>query len=330
MYQKKLFVNLIWGILISIGCAAQSSLKFHNNGKFKILQLTDVHYIHNHPKATLALENIDAVLKAEKPDLVILTGDVIFGKPALESMKTVLDRIERFKVPFALTFGNHDDENGMSRKELYDLVSTYPHHIGKAVEGITGQANYLLPILSADGKKTAEVLYVFDSNTYSRIEGVKGYDYIHFDQIDWYRKESSRLTNENGGKPLPALAFFHIPLPEYAIAASDESCDLIGTRKEKCCSPVLNSGLFACMKEMGDVKGIFVGHDHDDDYAVLYQGILLAYGRYSGGHTVYFNLDINGARVIELTEGESNFQSWIRLRNGDIINRINVPESFTR
>ena len=54
---------------------------------------------------------------------------------------------------------------------------------------------------------------------------------------------------------------------------------------------------------MGDVEGIFVGHDHDDDYAVMWHGVLLAYGRYTGGDTVYNNLP-NGARVIELTEGE--------------------------
>ena len=51
-------------------------------------------------------------------------------------------------------------------------------------------------------------------------------------------------------------------------------------------------------------KVFLVGHDHDDDYAVMWHGVLLAYGRYTGGDTVYNNLP-NGARVIELTEGEN-------------------------
>ncbi len=54
-------------------------------------------------------------------------------------------------------------------------------------------------------------------------------------------------------EPLPALAFFHIPLPEYNEAASDENAILIGTRMEKACAPELNTGMFTAMKEAGDV-----------------------------------------------------------------------------
>lgn len=44
--------------------------------------------------------------------------------------------------------------------------------------------------------------------------------------------------------------------------------------------------------------GMFVGHDHNNDYAVAYKEVLLAYGRYTGGNTVYNDLASNGARVI--------------------------------
>ena len=67
------------------------------------------------------------------------------------------------------------------------------------------------------------------------------------------------------GFPLPALAFFHIPLSEYNEAASDENAILYGTRMEKACSAAINTGMFAAMKEAGDVMGTFVGHDHDND-----------------------------------------------------------------
>jgi hypothetical protein len=128
---------------------------------------------------------------------------------------------------------------------------------------------------------------------------------------------------------LPSLAFFHIALPEYNQAASDETAILIGTRKEKACAPQLNSGMFASMKEMGDMLGVFVGHDHDDDYAVFWKGILLAYGRYTGGDTVYNNLS-NGARVIEMTEGSTSFKTWIRLKGGEVINPVNYPSDFIK
>lgn len=38
--------------------------------------------------------------------------------------------------------------------------------------------------------------------------------------------------------------------------------------------------------------GMFVGHDHNNDYAVAYKEVLLAYGRYTGGNTVYNDLGI--------------------------------------
>lgn len=95
----------------------------------------------------------------------------------------------------------------------------------------------------------------------------------------------------------------------------DENAPMYGIRREKVCAPALNSGMFLAMKEQGDVLATFVGHDHDNDYAVYWHGILLAYGRFTGGPTEYTNLP-NGARVIELTENSKVFRTWIRTAKG--------------
>ncbi len=110
---------------------------------------------------------------------------------------------------------------------------------------------------------------------------------------------------------------------------ADDEAPFIGTRKERVCAPALNSGLFAAMKECGDVRATFVGHDHSNDYAVLWHGILLAYGRYSGGNTVYNDLP-NGARLIELHEDGQRFDTWVRLADGQVLNRATCPDSFLR
>ena len=58
----------------------------------------------------------------------------------------------------------------------------------------------------------------------------------------------------------------------------------------------------------------FVGHDHVNDYVVDWKGILLCYGRFTGGNTVYHDIPGgNGARVIELTQGVRSFKTWERL-----------------
>jgi len=83
------------------------------------------------------------------------------------------------------------------------------------------------------------------------------------------------------------------------------------------------------MKEGGDVMGIFVGHDHDNDYSVMWHNILLAYGRFSGGNTEYNHLP-NGARIIVLKEGERSFDTYIRLRSGEVVNRSKYPDSYIK
>lgn len=324
-------IYLLLAILLGslqLANAQQQTLQFNKDGKFKIVQFTDVHYIYNDPRSDVSIERINQVLDMEKPDLVLFTGDVIYGKPAEEGMRTVLNLVSKRKIPFAVTFGNHDNEQGLSREELLKIIQSVPFNLTQTTPGISGVTNFILPVKASDGKRNATVLYCIDSHSYLQIKGVNGYDYIKFDQIQWYRENSKKFTEENNGVPVSSYAFFHIALPEYNQAASSESAILYGIRKEKACAPQLNSGLFAAMKEMGDVRGVFVGHDHDDDYAVSWKGILLAYGRYTGGNTVYNHLT-NGARVIELDENANSFRTWIRLKEG-VVQQVTYPADFIK
>ena len=307
------------------------ALKFNADGKFKIVQFTDVHWAPGNAASEVAAERIAEVLDAERPDFVVFTGDIAWGKPAAESYKRTFAPVVERGIPFALTFGNHDDEQDLSRQQIYDLITKeYPKNLTGTVEGLSGVSNFILPIRSADDTRDAFILYHFDSHSYSPLKGtVDGYDWIKPDQIEWYRQCSDALKARNGGTTLPALAFFHIPLPEYNYAAANENSLLIGIRKEAACAPKVNSGLFTAMLEKGDVMGVFVGHDHVNDYLTTWKGILLGYGRYTGGKTVYCDIPWgNGARVIELTEGKRELESWIRLKGGRIESRCHYPTDF--
>ena len=320
-------------LLMCIGISPMKSqdLKFGEDKKFKIVQFTDVHWKADSIASEEAGERMGEVLDAEKPDLVIFTGDVIFGKPADKSMRCALEPTIKRGIPFAVTFGNHDDELGMSRKELYDFIKDMPGNLTSTVEGLSGVTNFILPVKASDGSQDAALLYVFDSHSYATLKGIKGYGWIKHDQVQWYIDESKKFTEANGGTSLTALSFFHIPLPEFHEAVQNEGSFLIGTRKEKACAPEINTGLFAAMQEAGDVLGIFVGHDHVNDYAVSWKGIMLCYGRYTGGKTVYHDIPGgNGARIIELTEGVRQFRSWIRLKDGQVINEFTYPSEWIK
>ena len=327
----KILNKLFWATALMLICAATAiaqpnALKFNANHKFKIVQFTDIHWKYGNPASDEAGERMAEVLDAEKPDLVVFTGDVIFAKPAREGLDKALEATISRGIPFAVTWGNHDDEQDLSRKELSEHIATKAGNLTSTVEGISGVTNYTLSVKSTDGKRDAAVLYIFDSNSYSPIKKVKGYDWIKHDQVEWYRQTSKAFTAANDGKPLPALAFFHIPLPEFHEAAQNESAYFVGTRKEKACAPEINTGLAAAMLEAGDVMGVFVGHDHVNDYVVDWRGILLGYGRFTGGATVYHDIpEGNGARVIELTEDSRTIKTWIRIKGGKVINEVNYP-----
>jgi predicted phosphodiesterase len=266
------------------------------------------------------------VLDTERPDLVVYTGDIIFAKPAAPALQRALEPAIERGIPFAVTWGNHDDEQDMTRTELSAFIKDMKGNLTSHTEGISGQTNYTLNVKSSDGRRDAAVLYIFDSHSYSKIERVKGYDWIKHDQVAWYLERSKAFTTANGGQPLPALAFFHIPLPEMRDMTQNQNIYMVGTRKEMVCAPEINTGLATAMLTAGDVMGLFVGHDHVNDYVVDWYGILMGYGRFTGGKTVYHDIPQgNGARVIELTENSRDIHTWIRIKGGKIINEVNFP-----
>lgn len=316
--MKGIFIFLLACLSLQL-TAQQSTLRFNKQGTFKIVQFTDLHYsVEKQAESEAALTCIASVLDVEKPDLVVFTGDLVYSKPAKEGLNRILKSVVDRKLPFAVAWGNHDDEQDISRAELQSYVEQIPGCLGKKTEGIPGESNFILTIQPNEGKRASAILYFLDSHAYSALPLVKGYDWIKPGQINWYTDNSKRFTAGNDGKPLPALAFFHIPLPEYNLAAYDENVHLMGYRFEKSCAPALNTGLFTAMLEAGDVMGVFVGHDHDNDYVTDWKGIALGYGRFSGGNTEYNNLpEGNGARVILLKENERDLTTWIRLRSGE-------------
>ena len=108
---------------------AWAALRVREDGKFKIVQISDTHMVtgvgvckdaidahgNDLPESEadpLTIKFIGKVLDVEKPDLVILTGDQLHHHiPDSQSalFKVVAPIIER-SIPFAAVFGNHDSE----------------------------------------------------------------------------------------------------------------------------------------------------------------------------------------------------------------------------
>lgn len=345
--MKKLFIPFLTLAVIlltlSVSCSkdaqeanqkAVKELKFKDDKSFKIIQFTDIHYIPGNDSSRQALALLGEAIDAEKPDLVVITGDLIWREPAKQCLDEVLAPIVERNVPWAYILGNHDSERDLSRDSIMMYAMEKPNcYAQMGPDDLNGFGNYIIEIKGSQNDSVKSVLYFFDSGDYATLENqytsnkkIGGYAWLSFDQIAWYRNNSKEYWLKNDSVSVPSLAFFHIPLREYTEMA--KSGNIVGTRNENECPALLNSGMFTAMREAGDIMGTFTGHDHDNDYIGVYQDIALAYGRYSGGKTVYNNLGLNGCRIIELTEGSRSFTSYIRLMGGEKLHEVKYPDSF--
>jgi len=316
--MKKTQILLVMLLLaVALPFFAQSpELKFKNN-QFKIIQFTDIHW-NSDSKYKVYNDSTEMmmrkVIEIEKPDLVIITGDISVSKLAKAGWEQVTRPMTDLKTPFAVTFGNHDTESDMPKREvLRYLQKNHFNMTQDSGDEIDGVGNSALAIKSSKNDKDSWLIYLFDSHAYTKDSTMGYYDWIKKSQIDWYVDQSNKLAKKNG-EVLPALAFFHIPLPEYEYVRNQKNT--LGNHSEEACSPRINSGLFWAFLQQKDVMATFVGHDHNDDFIGSLANIHLAYGRKSGYVSAYKEILERGARVIELHENEKEVKTYIRTLNG--------------
>lgn len=331
--KKQYFILIaIFVFIISVKAQNNTRLKFNANGEFKIVQFTDTHINLKKRSNLRVYQIVEDVINIEKPDFVIFTGDNVTETEPQEAYLRLEELFNKSNIPWAAVFGNHDGESGTTREYLADFLSKLPHCMNENndQEDVYGYSNFILPIYGGKNKIEA-LLYLMDSNSYSTLKPtVEGYGWFDFSQINWYRKKSKEFTLANNGNVLPALAFFHIPLPEYTQAWNNRVNPPIGVKNEDECSPDINTGMFSAMLECGDVMGTFVGHDHINDYIGVHYDIALAYGRVSKVMRNPEEDPLAGGRVIVLKEGQRKFHTWIRDMNGQKELDCSWPDSFSK
>ena len=79
--MKKNLLFTLFLLLVVATAFAQRQFRF-KDGKFKVVQFTDIHWDPKSPGCDTTRNTILSVLKQEKPDIAILTGDVVTDNPA--------------------------------------------------------------------------------------------------------------------------------------------------------------------------------------------------------------------------------------------------------
>ena len=305
---------------------------FRSNEDFTVLQLTDLHIgggILSYKKDKLALRAVASMITEQKPNLVVITGDIAFplvhysgtgnNKSAHKIVAEMMEALQMYWVP---VFGNHDTEiySKFNREKIGDFYESdsYPHCLFKKGErNLDGCGNSLIPIKN-DADIIVQSLVFLDSHAYTddnKFGLYRKYDCIKENQVKWYKNEMENAIQHNQNIVTNmdtehktklqnkyckgnSLVFFHIPIQEYQDAYEDylnKSPDATlfygqyGEKNHAVHHPVQHDALFETASLLKGHIGFFCGHDHLNNASILYKDIRLTFG-YSIDYLVYFRI----------------------------------------
>lgn len=321
---------------------SMTRLRFNDDGKFRILQIADTQ--DDMFPAPGMLTMIETALEKYQPDLVVFTGDntgsVDTKINAKYALKSILSIVDDAGIPFTLVFGNHDAEN-VSKEYHMSVWRSFENCMAyDAAPEIYGMGTHNLVIQSSDGNDVAYNLWMFDSNMYDENGN---YDYIHDDQLDWYVETSNRLKAENGGEPVPSIAFQHIvpyEIRDYVMEVAQPDPNGFTTTngetgeqhhyalnpeytvegsilREHPCPSAFHGNQMSVLEQQGDVNAVFVGHDHVNDFIVnttfkAADGESIDISTTPGAtFQSYGSEEMRGCRVIDIDENDPwNYETF--------------------
>lgn len=298
-----------------------NKLFFRQDGSFKCIQFTDIHYTNDDEADLKSVQMIEKIIQEEKPDFIVITGDTVYGEQNLLYIHKALKPVTDSKVPWTFVFGNHDVEFNSNREELFEIVKNMPGCMAyNSDPAIDGMGNHIIEVRNKE-EQIRFIICGIDSLDYCNIPHVGGYGYLSDSQIKWYDNQIKKYKEEY--KEFSSLIFMHMAIPEFHEVWAMETC--YGEKNEGICCPRINSGFFASIVKDGHTKGLFVGHDHINDFYGDLYGVILGYGRASGFGTYGKDGYKRGARVFVLQEDNiDNFDTYLHLDGGIIVKQQDV------
>ena len=212
-----------------------------DDGDFKILVTTDLHLWDEKPLIEKALSMLAKHIAAEKPDLVLFTGDVILTDFQQMASIQFARFMEKMGVYWAIVFGNHEarEEKEYHKYFMLKNIVDFPHCLSKfGDEKLFGYGNFAINIMNSDNT-IKQSIFMFDSGRdvsekyfaeHNVPAGVKGYDFLKNNQINWYKDSIKKLESEHG--KFKSMMMMHIPLCEYKeVMELDENEKYVPTGK---------------------------------------------------------------------------------------------------
>ena len=286
------------------------SMRYHDN--FNILQLTDIHW--NYNTSTVAnkayLDKLFAAVQkhivdeqgaAAKIDLVELTGDQFMLANAFHVSSFVEyfdEKAEQYGFEYAIIWGNHDNHGLYNPNWLSKKFKEAKHSIYfDEDDDLYGRSNFVID-LTLDGTKDTSAKWQIanlDSGasfSETAVSPFRDYDFIRPEQTKWWLAEHKRV-----GEDVPAIAYYHIPQDENETAwqahknGSSEKSKFFklegfadnGTERGK--------SDFIDVAKDHNLKAAFMGHAHNVDWTVEYEGVTLGLGVKTGTELYFAHID---------------------------------------
>ena len=208
------------------------------SSEWKVLQFTDMHLSHEMDTTNATIKNFIDALNREKPDFVVLTGDIVTrlgGKVRLEQLAEIF---EKAGIYWVYVLGNHEGDSDpytVSRTETIRTVAAYDHCLTDPSEKKTsddkpvwGIGNCVVNLLGADYNVVQSMIFMDSGDHISQADydllsatdpamsaksAENTYDYLKDTQKQWYA-EQVRSVTENLTNGVKTMLFIHIPLVE--------------------------------------------------------------------------------------------------------------------
>ena len=228
------------------------------------LHLTDLDYLGGHNSRIFS--HIRALAAQTQPDLITVSGDIVCSDSVALSVHQFTDFMDSLGIPWAPVFGNHDNDGNCDHDYLADVMMESSLCLLRKGDPSMGVGNYIVNI--CEGQTLVHSFILMDSHE----------DGLTEKQIAWYKWAAS-------GANVPSTVILHIPIAQYQQAYDaawdgngwKDGFEAFGSRKETICPEGGSEGFFAAVKELGLTGNILCGHDHTNDFSILYEGVRLSY-----------------------------------------------------
>ena len=302
-------------------------LNINHDGDIRILQITDMQIIDANQRrfpdrikgwsvTAWVPENNDKNLYSHirylkdktNPDLIIITGDIIYGEfdDAGTSFVEFCEFMDSLEVPWAPVYGNHDNESQKGIDWQCETFANAKYSLFKRGE-VFGNSNYTIGIYR--NGTLQRIMYMVDSNGCGKLAISQG---MREDQIQWVKDTAAKYPG------VPAFLCYHIPSGDFQDAYFAQGYlekpdpahnDFVkfeigvdreakngdfGKKREWFVAPSLR--LMPMFKE-ANIDGVFAGHYHITNTSVLYEGIRFTMGLKTGLYDYYDREAIGGTAI---------------------------------